>query len=131
MRRGEQRSDAGAPCCEGGSERLRRHRREAQHPPQRDRSARGEHSARRPRGVEPPPDDEAGEWAWYARHYRAAMLAGYGTRSMPGLHRAAWERLLSMESATVVCFCGSPDGCHRGLLAGYVARLGAVYAGER
>lgn len=87
--------------------------------------------ARLPRGVEPPPDDDAGRWDWYAQHYRAAMLAGYGTRSTPGPHRAAWERLLSMPEATVVCFCGARDGCHRGLLAGYVERLGATHGGER
>lgn len=86
---------------------------------------------RLPPGVEPLPADDAGQWEWYARHYRAAMAEGVGTRREPGPHRAAWARLLSMPEATLVCFCADPERCHRGLLARYVAAYGATYAGER
>ena len=78
-----------------------------------------------PRGIEAPPDDEAGAWGWYATHYTEAMRASYRTK------REAWEFLLGMETATVVCFCASPEQCHRGLLAGILTKLGATYEGER
>ena len=69
--------------------------------------------------------------AAYARLYRDEMLASYKR------HRPAWDALLAREHVTLVCFC--PDRapgqrqrhtCHRGHLAGFMTRLGAVDGGE-
>ena len=67
-------------------------------------------------------------WATYADAYRAEMRRSYLRE------RDAWARLLAQESATLVCFCDLvawPGQCHRILLAGILAKCGAVYEGER
>ena len=73
----------------------------------------------------------AATWARYAPQYRAEMRAGYGARTKPGPHRAAWERLLAKPSATLCCYCVDPARCHRRLLAEMLVACGAVYEGER
>jgi hypothetical protein len=73
----------------------------------------------------------AATWAWYEPRYRAEMRAGYGKRTKPGPHRAAWERLLARERVTLVCYCTNPSRCHRTLLSGMLVALGAEPEGER
>lgn len=47
-------------------------------------------------------------------------------------HPDEWEKLLSMEQATLVCFCKSDTFCHRYILANLLQRLTSVdYRGER
>jgi hypothetical protein len=64
-------------------------------------------------------------WDAYAPMYRAEMVASYRA------HRAAWDALLAREVATLCCYCTDPARCHRTLLAGFLARLGADARGER
>ncbi len=64
-------------------------------------------------------------WALYSAAYAAEMRESYRTQ------RAAWDALLARESVTLVCYCTDPARCHRTLLAGILAKLGATVAGER
>ena len=64
-------------------------------------------------------------WALYVEAYRGEMRESYRTQ------RAAWDALLARESVTLVCYCADPARCHRTLLAGILAKLGATVAGER
>lgn len=68
---------------------------------------------------------ETGAWALYVEAYRSEMRESYRTQ------RAAWRALLARESVTLVCYCADPARCHRTLLAGILAKLGATVAGER
>ena len=68
---------------------------------------------------------ESGAWSLYVEAYRGEMRESYRTQ------RAAWDALLSRESVTLVCYCTDPARCHRTLLAGILAKLGATVAGER
>lgn len=74
------------------------------------------------------PDAERIAWERYAALYRLEMLDSYRR------HRAAWEAFLEQERVVFVCFCTGEDAlaerCHRFLLAGFYARLGADYRGE-
>lgn len=63
-------------------------------------------------------------WEAYVPAYIAEMRESYRT------HRAAWDALLARESVTLVCYCTDPERCHRTLLAGILAKLGATVAGE-
>ena len=63
-------------------------------------------------------------WAAYVPAYRLEMLASYRA------HRAAWEALLARPRVVLCCYCGSSTWCHRRLLAGYLAKLGATDGGE-
>lgn len=49
-----------------------------------------------------------------------------GVRPAPG----SWSALLERESATLVCYCPTPNRCHRRLLAEILKKLGARYLGE-
>ena len=64
-------------------------------------------------------------WALYSAAYAAEMRESYRTQ------RAAWRALLARESVTLVCYCTDPARCHRTLLAGIFAKLGAINEGER
>jgi uncharacterized protein YeaO (DUF488 family) len=64
-------------------------------------------------------------WALYVEAYRSEMRESYRTQ------RAAWDALLARESVTLVCYCTDAERCHRTLLAGILAKLGATVAGER
>lgn len=64
-------------------------------------------------------------WEAYVPAYVAEMRESYRTQ------RAAWRALLARESVTLVCYCTDPARCHRTLLAGILAKLGATVAGER
>ena len=46
-------------------------------------------------------------------------------------YKEAWDTLLSMDEATLVCFCPAGTFCHRHILAQILERLGARYLGER
>lgn len=63
-------------------------------------------------------------WASYVQSFRLEMLASYEGR------RAEWEALLARPRTILTCFCTDPNRCHRTLVAGYLARLGAVNCGE-
>jgi len=64
-------------------------------------------------------------WALYVEAYTAEMRESYRTQ------RPAWTALLARESVTLVCYCTDPARCHRTLLAGIFAKLGAINEGER
>lgn len=64
-------------------------------------------------------------WPGYVEAYTAEMRRSYRA------HRPAWDALLSRESVTLLCYCADPRRCHRTLLAGMLARLGADVRGER
>lgn len=64
-------------------------------------------------------------WPEYVEDYTAEMRASYRQ------HRAAWDALLARAEVTLVCYCNDPAHCHRTLLAGILAKLGAAARGER
>ena len=64
-------------------------------------------------------------WALYREAYTMEMRESYRA------NRPAWDALLARESVTLVCYCTDPERCHRTLLAGILAKLGATDAGER
>jgi hypothetical protein len=68
---------------------------------------------------------EIGAWALYVEAYRGEMRESYRT------HRPAWDALLARSEVTLVCYCTDAARCHRTLLAGILAKLGATIAGER
>jgi len=46
-------------------------------------------------------------------------------------NKVEWDKLLSMDQVTLVCYCPSNTFCHRILLAKYlVDKFGADYVGE-
>lgn len=61
----------------------------------------------------------------YTHHYVAAI-----NKSICN-YREAWDELLSMDEATLVCFCPAGSFCHRYILAQTLEKLGARYLGER
>lgn len=64
-------------------------------------------------------------WLSYRAAYIEEMRASYRA------HRGAWDRLLSRESVTLVCYCTDATRCHRAILGGVILpRLGAPYLGE-
>ena len=66
--------------------------------------------------------DEA--WPGYLADYMSEMRRSFREQ------RAAWDALLARETVTLVCYCVQADRCHRTLLAGILAKLGATYEGE-
>lgn len=64
-------------------------------------------------------------WDTYSVAYKKEMRESYK------LHSPGWEKILKMESATLVCFCPRPEHCHRIILARILVKLGAEYFGER
>lgn len=68
--------------------------------------------------------DEA-HWPHYVEQYVDEMRASYRR------HATAWNQLLAMPSATLVCYCTDPERCHRTVLArDILPKLGAEYEGE-
>jgi hypothetical protein len=66
-------------------------------------------------------------WALYREAYTAEMRRSFRSRR----HRPAWDALLARKQVTLCCYCVDPTHCHRTLLAGILATLGAVVVGER
>lgn len=66
----------------------------------------------------------AADWERYREGYRAEMLDSYKR------NRPVWDGLLQRSAVTLCCYCATAE-CHRVLLAGFLVRLGAIYAGER
>lgn len=71
------------------------------------------------------PRKDRDAFAAYSDAYRVEMRRSYAT------DRAAWDELLARERATICCYCRAANGCHRSVLAAILAKLGAVYEGER
>ena len=46
-------------------------------------------------------------------------------RAAYGRNRRPFDQLLARESVTLVCYCPSPERCHRSLLAEILVKLGA------
>jgi uncharacterized protein YeaO (DUF488 family) len=67
-------------------------------------------------------DEDA--WREYVAAYTDEMRASY--RANPN----AWAAILRMERVVLVCYCTDPVRCHRRVLAGVLAKLGAVDEGE-
>ena len=67
----------------------------------------------------------ASTWDLYRAAYTLEMRESY-RRSRP-----AWDAILARESVTLVCYCTDPTRCHRTVLAGILAKLGAINEGER
>lgn len=61
----------------------------------------------------------------YTKLYHDLMINSWKNK------RDAWDRLLSMDMVTLVCFCPNGSFCHRYLLAGYLVKCGAKYMGDR
>lgn len=64
------------------------------------------------------------DWADYSARYTAFMRQSYRER------RPAWDAILALPRVVLVCFCTDPNRCHRRILAGILAKLGAVDCGE-
>jgi uncharacterized protein YeaO (DUF488 family) len=64
------------------------------------------------------------EWHAYREAYLAEMRESYRMR------RREWALLLARDRAVLCCYCTDPLRCHRRLLAGILAKLGATDAGE-
>jgi uncharacterized protein YeaO (DUF488 family) len=64
-------------------------------------------------------------WARYVADYTVEMRASYRG------NYPAWGWLLAEERRTLVCYCTDPAHCHRTVLAGILATLGAKVMGER
>lgn len=78
------------------------------------------------RAMKAAPDEAARDvvWAGYVEAFRLEMRASYAR------NRGEWEALLARPRAVLVCMCVDPERCHRRLVAGYLAKLGAVDEGE-
>lgn len=64
------------------------------------------------------------DWRVYSEQYTAQMRTSYRDQ------RAAWDALLAREHVVLVCYCADAERCHRRVLAGILAKLGAVDEGE-
>ncbi len=64
-------------------------------------------------------------WPKYVIDYTEEMRRSYRDK------RAAWDALLARAEVTLVCYCTDPAHCHRTVLAGILAKLGAEVRGER
>jgi len=67
---------------------------------------------------------ELDAWHTYEHCYTDEMRRSYVE------HRPKWEALLARERVVLVCYCAERSRCHRGLLAGILAKLGAEDLGE-
>ena len=68
---------------------------------------------------------ERAAWETYRPAFLEEMRRSYRAK------RYAWDRILSRESVTLVCYCTDAARCHRTLFADIFVRLGAEYLGER
>lgn len=64
------------------------------------------------------------DWLKYAAEYKAEMRESYRK------NRVHWEALLVQSSVTLTCYCKLPEQCHRSVLGGILATLGADFRGE-
>jgi uncharacterized protein YeaO (DUF488 family) len=64
------------------------------------------------------------DWERYARAYTAEMRVSYRLR------QSAWKTVLAWPRVVLLCFCTEPERCHRRVLAGILAKLGANDCGE-
>lgn len=67
------------------------------------------------------------DWLRYVASYTGEMRVSYRT------HRLAWDILLGLATATLVCYCPITPArpwCHRRVLAGILVKLGATDQGE-
>lgn len=64
-------------------------------------------------------------WPEYVEDYTAEMRISYRE------NRAAWDVLLARDEVTLLCYCVDAKFCHRTVLAGILAKLGADVRGER
>ena len=64
-------------------------------------------------------------WEDYVRAYTHEMRQSYRR------HPEAWAAVLARREVTLVCYCADPERCHRTVLAGILAKLGANVRGER
>jgi hypothetical protein len=67
-------------------------------------------------------EDDA--WASYEAAYRNEM------RKIRKWEPGSWQKMLDKPRVVLVCFCPSPERCHRRLLAEMLAEDGATYMGE-
>ena len=63
-------------------------------------------------------------WPRFAERYRAEMRVSYRAQ------RPAWDALLAQGRVVLVCYCVDAEHCHRALLRGILAKLGARDGGE-
>lgn len=66
----------------------------------------------------------AADWIQYVGGYTAEMRQSYRSEC------STWNTLLARESVVLLCYCPDPFRCHRGVLAGILAKLGAEDQGE-
>ncbi len=64
-------------------------------------------------------------WEDYVHAYTHEMRQSYRR------HPEAWSAILARKSITLLCYCADPERCHRTILAGILAKLGASVRGER
>lgn len=63
-------------------------------------------------------------WEKYAADYTDEMRTSFMK------HRKEWKALLARQSVTLTCYCKLPAQCHRTVLGGILAKLGADFRGE-
>ncbi|SDL27923.1 DUF488 family protein [Halarsenatibacter silvermanii] len=63
-------------------------------------------------------------WAEYKKKYYEKMRESYRQ------NRERWQDLLEQEEIVLLCYCSSPESCHRRLLADMLVEAGAEYRGE-
>lgn len=64
------------------------------------------------------------DWRFYSEQYTAQMRASYRANPNP------WGTLLARDRVVLVCYCTDAERCHRRVLAGILAKLGAIDEGE-
>ena len=64
------------------------------------------------------------DWELYAEAYTAEMRSRYRR------WRPVWDTLLAESHVVLLCFCTDANQCHRTVLAGILAKLGATNSGE-
>ena len=67
-----------------------------------------------------------GEMSWkeYREEYYEMMRESYRQ------NQKRWQELLSEEEIVLLCYCRSPEKCHRRLLTEMLGEAGAEYEGE-
>ncbi len=63
-------------------------------------------------------------WQEYVAAYTLEMRTSYR------IARSRWDALLARDHVVLVCYCTDAERCHRRVLAGILAKLGAVDEGE-
>lgn len=70
---------------------------------------------------------KSGRLSWrseYERQYMQLMRERYR------LNRRPFEEVLKRDRVVLCCYCGTPEHCHRRLLAEILVKLGGTYRGE-